>query len=286
MKTRKQSAIVPWLVAAGVASVSLHTHAQSTDRYPECAEQPTESDIAAAKGAFQAGQAAFNEADYERAVLYWEDAYRRDCTAHALLLNLARAHELQGDRQSAVFALETFLARKPDVQHRDQIERRIEVLNQQIAEQQAAPTSEPAPAPAAPPPPQAPEPEVVHLDAATPDAPAGRRPVLPLIVGGAGVVIFAVGGILWLDAVSDVNEAEDACGGRVCPTPELKETGDEARTRWNVTGAVSLAGLGIAAGSAVWYLLSEPEPRARAAQPAFSPELSRSYAGVRWSGAF
>src|SRR5688572_7462764 len=71
-----------------------------TRPYPECTAEPTESDIAAAKGAFQAGQASFNEADYERAITYWEDAYRRDCTAHALLLNLARAYERSEEHTS------------------------------------------------------------------------------------------------------------------------------------------------------------------------------------------
>src|SRR5688572_28194265 len=36
--------------------------------YPECTAEPTESDIAAAKGAFQAGQVSFNEADYDRTI--------------------------------------------------------------------------------------------------------------------------------------------------------------------------------------------------------------------------
>ena len=40
--------------------------------------------------------------DYATAITYWRDAYRRDCTAHALLLNLARAFELKGDRAEAV----------------------------------------------------------------------------------------------------------------------------------------------------------------------------------------
>ena len=62
--------------------------------FPPCEGKPSETDVAAAQGAFQAGKVSFDEADYQRAINYWEDAFRRDCTATALLLNLARAYEL------------------------------------------------------------------------------------------------------------------------------------------------------------------------------------------------
>lgn len=114
--------------------------------YPECSRQPTDVEVSAAKGAFQAGQASFNEADYDRAITYWEDAYRRDCTAHALLLNLARAYELNNQEQHAVNSLETYLARNPSSPQRDQIARRIEVLKDKLAKQEASATPTPTPA--------------------------------------------------------------------------------------------------------------------------------------------
>src|SRR5882757_5003448 len=89
--------------------------------YPVCTTPPTDSDRKAAQGAFAAGQGSFNEADYTTAIVYWRDAYRRDCTAHLLLLNLARAYELKGERAEAVNALETYLQRKPDAPDADQI---------------------------------------------------------------------------------------------------------------------------------------------------------------------
>ena len=84
-------------------------HAEGVTQYAQCAHEPTETDLTAAKGAFQAGNASFDEADYPRAIVYWEDAYRRDCTAHALLLNLARAYELNGNKPQAVVALQTYI---------------------------------------------------------------------------------------------------------------------------------------------------------------------------------
>ncbi len=106
--------------------------------YPECTREPSDSDTTAAKAAFQAGNVSFNEADYPRAILYWEDAYRRDCTKHQMLLNLARAYELDGQKKQAVMALETFLVREQNAPDRPQITRRIEVLKKQIDNDEAA----------------------------------------------------------------------------------------------------------------------------------------------------
>ena len=73
--------------------------------YPACQGKPTEGDQKAAKSLFTAGQVSFNEADYRTAIQYWRDAYKRDCTAHLLLVNLARAYELAGDKRESVTAL-------------------------------------------------------------------------------------------------------------------------------------------------------------------------------------
>ena len=120
-------------IAPGVAQAE-----DAPKPFPPCEKTPTEGDVAGAKGAFQAGQASFEEGDYNRAISYWDDAYRRDCTAHALLLNLARAHELNNQKRHAVVALETYLARQPSSPQRDQIARRIEGLNEKIAQEAGA----------------------------------------------------------------------------------------------------------------------------------------------------
>ena len=74
-------------VALLLAPAMAHAE-EPTKSYPDCGREPTEAEVAAAKGAFQAGNASFNEADYARAIDYWEDAYRRDCTAN----QIGRAH--------------------------------------------------------------------------------------------------------------------------------------------------------------------------------------------------
>ena len=127
------------LLTLGVlALASPAAAAEETHPYVDCTREASDADVTAAKAAFQAGNVSFNEADYPRAILYWEDAFRRDCSAHPLLLNLARAYELNGQKKQAVIALETFLQRQPSSTERAQIQRRIEVLKKQIDAEPAA----------------------------------------------------------------------------------------------------------------------------------------------------
>jgi len=60
--------------------------------YPTCSGEPTDADTNAAHGAYMAGKGSFDEADYSRAIDYFKDAYRRDCTKPELLVIIARAY--------------------------------------------------------------------------------------------------------------------------------------------------------------------------------------------------
>jgi tetratricopeptide (TPR) repeat protein len=262
---------------------------QGTKPYPDCTRQPSDSDTSAAKGAFQAGQVSFNEADYDRAITYWEDAYRRDCTAHAMLLNLARAYELNGNPRQAVVALETYLARNPSSPQRDQIARRVEVLKDKIAALPAVPeTSEPV---------ATTEPTGTAAPTTTATAPpdrtdGGSKPILPLIVVGVGGVVAIVGGVLYLDATSDYNDAKDECGGTKGCSKAVEEKGDDAVSRQNLSTVIGLGGLAIAAAGLVWYLVSPTDgatesaaPRERK-RPDVSPVIGPGFAGLSLGGSF
>lgn len=274
-----------------------------TRPYPECTAEPTESDIAAAKGAFQAGQASFNEADYERAITYWEDAYRRDCTAHALLLNLARAYELKGDKAQAVEALQTFLARKPESPQKDQIERRIVVLNQQIAtESPAAAEAAPVSEQAKPPQEQDPEPAPASVETAAPAeaVESDRHWIGPLVVGGVGLAATVTGVVLHSIGSSDEQDAEEACPTRrQCPH-SVEELGNSGIFKQKVGVSLIIGGGVTMAGGVVWYFLTKPETvsadvedgRAAARKPTLGsrwlvvPEAGQGYAGFTARGTF
>jgi hypothetical protein len=282
----------PWLTAITVLILTpvIVVAQEQVKPYEECTREPTEGDVGAAKGAFQAGQAAFNEADYPKAITYWEDAFRRDCTANALLLNLARAYELNGQKRQGVVALQTYLQREPNSPQRDQIQRRIDVLNNQIAA--ATPTA----APTATTTPTATPTSTGPVQPDTPPDSGGKKPLVPLIVAGVGGAVAIVGGILYLGAASDVKEIEDRCGGgRKCENEADITAGNDARDRQTVAGIITLGGVGIAVGGLVWYLVSEPEgaqtaknrgrqvtKRAPRVAPAFAP----GFAGLGVSGTF
>jgi len=276
-------------LAAAVALAPSVAFAEDAPKpIPACEKTPTEGDVAGAKGAFQAGQASFEEGDYNRAISYWEDAYRRDCTAHALLLNLARAYELNNQKRHAVVALETYLARQPSSPQRDQIARRIEGLNEKIAQDGKNPSSKPGATPGT-----SPKPNGDTAPAPEPDK-GGKRPLTPLIVAGAGGALFVIGGLLYLNAAGDVSDVEDKCGGgRDCP-PDLAKEGNDARSRQTTWGVVSVAGLAVGAGGLAWYFLSKPSGGAakaalatkKRALPRVDPIVGRGYTGLAVSGTF
>ena len=108
------------------------------------------------------GKRFFEEFDTNSSASHnFTDAYKLDCTKPELLLNVARANELLGNRAEAVHALETYMQRSttlgPD--EKTSLQRRIDNLKAAIAAQApaaappvTAPTAPVAPPPTAPPP--------------------------------------------------------------------------------------------------------------------------------------
>lgn len=269
--------LVPLAIGALLALVPLPAHAQA---YPACTSDPSPEEVEAAKGAFMAGKAAFDEADYERAITYWSDAYRRDCTAHDLLRNLARAYELSGQKQAAVDALETYLARVPEAESREQLTVRIEKLEEAIAEEakqaeakQASVTSPPAGTPPPVPPPA---------------PPRGRKPVAPLVLAGVGGVVVVVGGVGYLAAASKTADYEEQCGADrgSCPSDQVEADADASRDRQIVFGITTWAGVGIAAGGVVWYALAPRRAPKSALRPSVAPVVAPGYGGLSFGGRF
>jgi hypothetical protein len=260
-----------------------------THTYADCSREPSEADLTAAKAAFQAGNVSFNEADYPRALLYWEDAFRRDCTAHPLLLNLARAYELDGQKKQAVIALEAFLAREPNSPERAQIARRAEVLKKQIESDEAS-------AKALPPPPAATPAAVAPGPAPGPVPPpvetSKSTQVLPLVIAGVGGAVVIVGGIVWLGASSEVRDFEKACpkdaasGEFKCPLGEEDKIkpANAASKRQTVSGAVTaFVGLPLLAGGLIWFLASNPGQHPAAI---VTPAVGPGFAGLSLDARF
>lgn len=267
-----------------LCSVVAHAADAPVD-YPVCKSAPTSSERKGAQGAFAAGEASFKEADYTTAITYWRDAYRRDCTAHALLRNLATAYELMGDRPAAIHALETFLARQPKDPEAGAIQRRIDNLKEQLAPapaKAAVPGSSPnAPSQASGKSAAAAEPASSEDPAPPADEapPSGERASLaPWLVTGAGGIATIAGTVVFFGGKSKVDEADAACPSRKCPA-DIAEKGNSGRSQ--ETAGLIVAGVGLAAvaGGVVWGLVFN-EPKPTESTTAFSPQLGPGFAGV------
>lgn len=219
------------VIALGFVCVSTWSGAARADAtpksYPPCTSEPSVSSVDAAKGAFQAGRIAFEEGDYDRSILYWEDAFRRDCTAAKLLLNIARAYELNGNLESAVFALQTYLQREPETEERTTVEKRIEKLKARIEEKKPQINQEPGPQSV-----QAASPPPTQSNSSTPARNA--RPIWPVVVTGSGALGIAVGttfAILGQKAVSAEKNriAEEVVQTDQNGNPVLDESGEPYR---------------------------------------------------------
>ena len=283
------------LAASSVLFLAGSALAAETHAYPECTMKPSESDVTAAKGAFQAGTVSFNEADYQRAIMYWEDAFRRDCTATLLLHHLGRAYEGAGNLEQAVIALRTYAERAPDSPERAQIQRRIEVFEQKIAADKQALAAQASAAQTQQTQASAAGQNQAAASATQPATATGQHrpfPWAPVAVTAGGGVLAIVGGIVYLSANSDVNNIEKQCGGRNnCPAnSNLAQQGNDARSRAQIGAGVFYGGLAVAAGGAVWLVLDStkksPQQAEHTKPPALSPWVGGGVAGLAWQGQF
>lgn len=299
----------------GLCLMAQSAMAKEVGTYPPCAHIPTENDVAAAQGAYKAGQVSFQEADYERALLYWEDAFRRDCTAVKLLLNIARAYELSGELSGAVNALETYLERAPDAEDRASVEKRMARLNERLDEERAS-------AAAATPAPSTPERDETSSAEATQSAPT--KPAWPVVLTASGVAGIIIGTTVGVLGAVDVGDEKDRIAGEFS-TADGAQCERDGR-RWNCPGElldeVELAldnsdelkraetmrtvGIVVGAGGAVltgvgayfWYKLwsasssRDVARRGRTAQglsapvPLLVPQVSPHFAGLNFSAQF
>ncbi len=280
---------------------------QEPKPYPACDAAPDEASMQGAQGAFQAGSASFNEADYPRAIFYWEDAYRRDCTAHAMLKNLARAYELNEQYLHAIVALQTYLERNPDSGEGESIQRRIEALERKHDERKAALAAAAAAAEEERKKEEArkasarQEPAVTGQDpypAGEEDEYAGDGPtrsVVPLVIAGLGAGVGVLGGIQWIVALQDAQDAEAACGagGRAdCLTPDgmrnqsAIDAGNEAVDRQVLWGIVGGAGAAVAAAGVIWYFAQPEESDSEDPFAGLSPRVAPGYTGLDFRRTF
>lgn len=275
-RDRWQKKVRLFSCATAVWLAATSAWAEEPKVFPECTRNPTESDKAAAMGAFQAGSASYEEADYERAILYWEDAFRRDCTALGNLLNLAHVYQLAEQKQNAVIALETYLERKPNATDADKIARRIEVLRAQIEEERQQAQAEAVSAP-----PPTPGDETAPGQDGVTEPPA---PLWPLFVAGGGLAVGVVGTVLWATNQSTINQCHPMGSGVYeCPNNEVKGQAEAAQGPRNLGIGLTLGGAALAVGGTITYFMLKDQ-----GQPAmgWTPSVGPGFAGLSYAGAF
>lgn len=267
---------------AASAALGLSPNAVAQQPMPRalarCPDGRTPQDPEAARVSFRAGQTAFSEGAYARSVELWEQAYRDDCTAHALLLNLAMAQELLGRPRDAVRTLQLFGSRSPASPYVEANAKRIQRLERTADELDQERSRRVAPMSV-----QAPSSELRD---------AALLPSLPLAVSVAGGVVAVVGAVLFFEGRASASSAEERCGAArdACASSEGLVDGERARARAQVGGWMAGAGVAALAGGVAWHLLTRPSRPLDLSTPsrgvAFGADLPTRSARLTWAGSF
>lgn len=125
-----------------------------------------------------------------------------------------------------------------------------------------APPPATAPAPplrSAPAPASAPEP--VPASAPAPESPG--RPVMPppagpIILGGAGIATLLAGIVVRVAGQSSYDSASKQCAPAGCPSSQLVDQGNGARTQMLVGTIVAGVGVAVVLGAGAWWLSISP----------------------------
>jgi len=276
-----------WVVGLGAVVISVCASLQASGQpvtFPECAREPTASDIEGAKGAHAAAKQYFEKADYEKAIQYWRDAYNFDCTKPALLQNIANAYEKKRDTQAAIDVLKIYLLRSPGAPDHATVREKIENLEKSLLEE---PDAGPEPVVDA----STPAVTDAAVDAGPvtpPPGDAGSMNLLPWGVAAGGAAVAIAGAILLPVGLSGIADAEDRCGGtRECVDDQARKDGNLARTEATI-GTIAL-GVGVLAlaGGLVWQFVFTPQqPKAPPSAVTVTPTVGPRAGGLTFSGAF
>lgn len=262
------------LTAGAVLTATVVAGAADADE-ESCADARTARDPEAAKVAFRAGQTAFSEGAYARAVEFWNQAYRDDCTAHALLLNLAMAEELLGRPDEAIHRLKLFNRRSPESPYVEANAKRIQRLEQMASEMSHGPA----------------------MQQRTPDTSVARPGdardsgvSVPIVVSVAGGAVALAGTALFVEGRLSAASAADRCGASrgACADLGAVVDGERARARAQTGGWLAIGGVATAAGGLVWHFLSGPPTPLDQSAPnglTFMTDIPRG-GGLGWAGRF
>jgi hypothetical protein len=265
MQLSKRSRVV--IGAAALLFGASTAFADDAAPFPECTKTPSSDDVEAAKQSHTIATSRFNLQDWDKAIEFWRQAYGFDCTAHALLVNIANAYEKKGDKKNAIAVLETYLTRAQGASDLVKVNERVLDLKKSMdpvpvvtATATVAVTAPTASATAAP-------------------LPAVVRPYgsVPLVIAGVGGAVALVGAILLPVGLTPYLKAQSECHSAAGCSAEVAQAGTDSRPVWNTGGALLGIGLGVAAGGLGFhFLLNQPKPAAAAPASSGAPAVAPS----------
>jgi tetratricopeptide (TPR) repeat protein len=214
---------------------------------------------AAAREYFEAGRAAFEQADYEGALVYFRHAYRMSGRP-ALQYNIGvSADRLQREKE-ALEAFQFYLAQTENPTREAEVRGRIEALQQSIAEREATE--------------RALQEASIRYEAIAQEGRSsdGARVPKTAIIGGT---VLAAAGVAGVAAMAAGLAKSGTCTNEVAG----QCVAENQTTSWTyVYGGIGVAAL---AGSAIWFgVAAKRNKEARKTQVSFSPT------GLMVSGTF
>jgi tetratricopeptide (TPR) repeat protein len=275
--------------------------AQSPSSYPVACEasKVSKTDVERAHTVFLSGKSFLDEANYDKAISYFKDAYSIDCSVHGILPIIATAYERKGDKGEAIHALEEYLQRVPNASDHDVVEHRIRNLKDQLAQEKPSATVVPVlPSTAAVAPPTATVPAATPIaeptaaptePSAAPGPPTeGGHSVAPWVIVGAGGALLVTGAVLLGIGSGDVSSADKACPGRTnCPNAVAAQ-GNRGRGLDAAGVVVGIAGVAGVAGGLVWHFVDSKSRTGASASRAshLVPVVAPGFAGAVLGGSF
>jgi hypothetical protein len=197
----------------------------------------------------------YNAGEYEPAIESFKAAYAL-APAPGLLFNIAQAYRLAGKGHclDAVRTYRSYLDASPSASNRDKVEAHLKSLEACARDEQKVAVAELHPQPAATPtvqttvPPaavQPPPPEIVE--------PMPQQPVKirwpPIALGAGGIVVGAVGGILYGWAGLQFTQLQMACAPGCDPS---RTAGPQAVEQASI--ALLIVGAAALFGAAIWWI--------------------------------
>jgi hypothetical protein len=251
--------------------------------YPECTKKASAQDTEAAKNAHKVATEFYDRGDYDKAIRYWTDSYAFDCSANALLVNIANSYEKKGDRAAAVATLKAYLKRSgPNPTVEEKVKNLEAALAPPVETASAAPSASAPPSASVPPPPPS--------ASVPPPLPVGPRPYgnTPWFLVGGGGALAIVGAILVPVGISAVSSANKACPTHVGCTPSVANEGNGGRSEEGAGWGLLGVGVAAAAGGLIWQLAFN-EPKASAPPKTgvwVMPTAGKGQSGVVAGGSF